>query len=313
MYSKSLMGLTAAMVALLLSPAALADDWVATKLRGAVLTLVDGEWEKLHRGDMVSDDRVIRTLRGGRVSFQRGAETIELGGDTQVQILDRTGQKFTTVKQYFGTVSVEAEVQAVQHFSVQTPHLAAVVKGTRFVVRSDKTRAQVEVRRGRVAVEDRDTHQSTLVSAGQSAGTSDGAPLEVRGRGKLPDVLDARGKAVVATTNSPDRKAAEHDAALAARDAALAAGASPKAAERAAKEAAKEVKDAAKEARSEGKGGGNSDSGNSGSGNGNSTGGGGNSDSGSGNGGSDNSGNSGNSGSGGNSGGGSGKDKKDKD
>jgi FecR protein len=180
----------------------LGDDWVASKLRGVVLTLVDGQWVKLERGQTVPDDRVIRTLKTGRVVFQRGPETIELGGDTQVQIFDRTGKRFTTVKQYFGTVGVEAEVQNVQHFAVQTPYLAAVVKGTKFVVTSDEDGARVDVTRGHVAVEDRDTRQSTLVAAGQSAETSAGTPLEISGDGDLPDIVDSRGKVVAAVAST---------------------------------------------------------------------------------------------------------------
>ena len=64
---------------------------------------------------------------------------------------------------------------------------------------------------------DSDTHQSTTVVAGQSAGTSDnGAPLTVSGKGELPVVVDARGNPV------EPRKAAEQTAAAAARSAALA-------------------------------------------------------------------------------------------
>jgi hypothetical protein len=184
------------------------------------------------------------------VTFERGNETVELAGDTQVQIFDRTGRKFTTVKQYFGTVAVEADVRQVQHFAVQTPHLAAVVKGTRFTVSSGKRGAKVEVDRGRVAVEDRDTHQSTTVVAGQSVATSTGAPLEVSGRGELPAIRGADGKVVTAGT---EETLSPKQAAAVAREAALAAGATAKEAEKAAKEAAKDAKEAAKEEAKESK------------------------------------------------------------
>ena len=100
-------------VALLLALAfplsAFADDWVAVKLRGVVMQLVDGDWAELHRGDVVPDDRVIRTLQSGRVDFQRDAETISLGANSQIQIKDKAGQRYTTVKQHFGTVEIEAQ------------------------------------------------------------------------------------------------------------------------------------------------------------------------------------------------------------
>jgi hypothetical protein len=130
------------------------------------------------------------------VSLQRGNEIIDLSGDTQVQILDRAGRsQFTTVKQHFGTVAVEADVRQVQHFSVETPHLAAVVKGTKFTVVSGTDTAKVSVQRGHVAVEDADTHQTTLLSVGQSASTGDGGvPLAVSERGTMPVIYSTNGK-----------------------------------------------------------------------------------------------------------------------
>jgi uncharacterized membrane protein YgcG len=176
--------------------AALADDWVAIKLRGGVLQLVEGDWEPLERGAVVSDDRPIRTMQNGRVTFKRDAETIEVGPQSAIQIADRSGHRYTTVTQHFGKVTVEAEVQNVEHFSVKTPHLAAVVKGTKFVVVSGKSSAEVTVARGHVAVEDQHNHQTVTVSAGQSAATEVGQPMEVAGRGELPAVLDAKGEPV---------------------------------------------------------------------------------------------------------------------
>ena len=175
---------------------AVADDWTATKLRGTVMQLVEGDWVKLERGAAVPDDRVIRTL-GGRITLVRGAETIELGPNTQVQIFDREGRRpFTTVRQHFGVVVVEAEVRDVQHFAVQTPYLVAVVKGTRFVVRSGESNSEVVVERGAVAVEDSETGSSVVLGVDQSATASPGEPMEVAGRGVLPAVVDKHGSPV---------------------------------------------------------------------------------------------------------------------
>ena len=186
----------------LLMSAAMADDWVAIKLRGQVLQLVDGEWQPLKRGDVVPDDRVIRTTGSGRVEFQRDAETISLGPQTQIQIVDKTGQRFTTVRQSFGEVAIEANVENVQHFAVQTPFLAAVVKGTRFVVKSGKNSASVTVQRGRVAVQSLRTNATTLVTVGQTATAGATTELVVSGRGKLPDVVSPSG-AVISSNGKP--------------------------------------------------------------------------------------------------------------
>lgn len=177
------LALAALGVGMVFSPVAgLADDWVVSKLRGNAAVLVGDTWQPLYRGDVVSDDRAIRTL-GGRMTLVRGQESIELGPDTAIRIQDREAQQYTTVQQYFGVVVVEAEVRNVQHFAVQTPHLAAVVKGTRFTVQSDDTGAAVSVQRGRVAVEDSDTGESVLVEEGESVSTDgEGAGLEVSER-----------------------------------------------------------------------------------------------------------------------------------
>ena len=170
-------------IATLLPISALADDWIATKLRGQVLQLVAGKWEPLARGDVIPDDRVIRTLKNGRVEFQRDNETISLAADTQIQIVDKTGKKFTTVTQYFGEVEVEADVREVQHFAVETPYLAAVVKGTKFKVTSGDRGASVKVLRGLVDVAIEATGAHAEIPAGQTIAVAASGGLAITGPG----------------------------------------------------------------------------------------------------------------------------------
>src|SRR5579863_2393666 len=134
--------------------ASFADDWQAVKLRGDVEMFHDNVWERLNRGDIVSDTRVIRTLHDGSVEFARGGETIDLAPDTQIQIFDRADVRFTGVREYFGQVTVKANVENIQHFSVQTRFIAAIVKGTIFSVASSATDTTVSVKRGKVGVDD---------------------------------------------------------------------------------------------------------------------------------------------------------------
>ncbi len=171
-----LRGVLAVLFLTLSTGMALSDDWEAVRLRGQVLQLVEGEWQKLSRGDKVPDSRAIRTLHNGSVEFQRGEESVTLGIDTQIQIYDKVSKRpFTTVKQYFGAVTVEAEVQQVQHFAVQTPYLAAVVKGTKFTVTSGDKGASVTVHRGSVLVEESKSRNNVTITAGQSASVEQGS------------------------------------------------------------------------------------------------------------------------------------------
>ena len=184
----------------LVSTAAMADDWTAAKLRGNVLALDGINWVHLQRGDIVSDSRVIRTLADGNVQFTRDGETIDVGGNSQIQIHDRSGQRFTTVNEAFGKVSIEANVENVKHFAVQTPFIAAVVKGTIFTVTSGKVASEVEVNRGKVGVEDLHAHNFVDVLVGQHASAGQSLSLSVGGTGTLQPITNANGKVISVIT-----------------------------------------------------------------------------------------------------------------
>jgi hypothetical protein len=183
--------------ALSLTLPVLASDWTVERVRGDAQQLVGDTWEPLSRGDVVPDDRTIRTLVG-RMTLVRGSEVIELGSGTRIEIVDKEGRRpFTTVRQFSGRVQVEADVRQVQHFAVHTPYLVAVVKGTRFEVTTSPKGSDVSVDRGAVAVTNAGSGVNTVLSAGQSAATA-GKALLVQGRGDLPNVLDADGNIVTA-------------------------------------------------------------------------------------------------------------------
>jgi len=170
-----------------------ADDWEVKKLRGDVFAWDGAEWQELERGSVISDNRVVRTSQFGRAEFVRDAETIEMGPNTQIRIFDRNGEKFTIVQQHFGSTAIEAEKRDVKHFAVQTPYLAAVVKGTRFEVSTRGQSSDVGVTRGSVEVRDTVHKQMTQIGAGQSASSGSSSNLSVAGRGTLPQVVAFEG------------------------------------------------------------------------------------------------------------------------
>jgi hypothetical protein len=174
----------------------MADDWMVDRLRGEVQVQVAGAWQDLQRGDIVSDESRIRSLDGSRVVFTRGAEAIELSGATEIRIFDQAGQRMTTVMQAYGTVTVEAERLQVQHFSIQTPYLAAIVKGTRFTVHSSDGQSSVDVERGLVQVQDYVHGVATDITPGQSAVVSPDVVLDVSGIGAHVPLVTLDGQLV---------------------------------------------------------------------------------------------------------------------
>ena len=111
----------------------------------------------------------IRTGRNGRVLLMRGAETMMISANSAISLPEAGRPGMTTVIQQAGSILLDVEKRNVQHFEVETPYLAAVVKGTRFTVTVANGRAQVNVARGQVQVADFRSGQFALVLPGQIA------------------------------------------------------------------------------------------------------------------------------------------------
>ena len=149
---KRIIGVFAAII--MFTTAAIADDWVVSKMRGGVFVFKAGEWVLLKRGDVISDDSAIQTAKKARITLKRGKESISVASDTRIRISDKNGKKRTVVSQDFGEITVDVEKRNVQHFEVRAPLLAAVVKGTKFTVSARGSAASIKVKRGRVEARD---------------------------------------------------------------------------------------------------------------------------------------------------------------
>jgi len=186
-----------AVAALLLGTAsALADEWEVVRLRGSVQQLIDAAWTPVARGDRIPDDRTVRTLSDGHVDLQRGAEVVTLGADTQVIVHDKADVRYTIVQQDFGSVEVEAQVENVRHFEVETKFLAAVVKGTHFTVTASDLGASVAVARGQVEVESTSSKRRTTVTVGQVASVTPATDMVLSGGGSMPAIFGPDGRIV---------------------------------------------------------------------------------------------------------------------
>jgi len=219
-----------------------ADDWRVVSVQGEALVAKSGSWISLRIDDVVSDDSPVRTLSNSSVAFQRDHEKISVMADTQIRIVDRVGQRYTTVNDIFGVVAIEANVQNVQHFAVKTKYLAAVVKGTIFSVSADSASSSVVVTRGLVQVTDAENGKTLDVPAGKSTTV---------------------GKNLSPTLKEPAKGAAATDAAMAMAAASAAAPPTPPtppAGDAEAKPGADAKPDAAKgDAKADGKGDGKDD------------------------------------------------------
>jgi hypothetical protein len=170
-----------------LASAADGDPWTVSKSSGEVW-VTRGEMQRvaLTSDAALSAGDMIRTGRNGRVLLTRGEETIVIAPNTEIGIPKPGKDGFpTTIEQVAGSIQLEVEKRNVQHFEVDTPYLAAVVKGTKFSVTVDRKGAHVDVTRGQVQVSDFKTGQSVIVLPGQSAGVSahGAGGLQLKGSG----------------------------------------------------------------------------------------------------------------------------------
>jgi hypothetical protein len=166
-------------------------QWRVAKVSGeAWIGAAGTQQASLARAPALRPGDTIRTGRNGRVLLLRGAESLLISANSSITLPEPGRSGMTTLIQQAGTILLDVEKRNVQHFEVETPYLAAVVKGTQFRVSIRQGRAQVNVTRGQVQVSDLRSGQFALVMPGQSARSLAGGPmgLQLSGQGTLSPI-----------------------------------------------------------------------------------------------------------------------------
>jgi hypothetical protein len=173
---------------------ALAADWKIARLTGGAWILAEGKDPVPAAGGMVvPKGSTVSTGRNGRVMLVHNQDTVMVGPGTLVGVPHRPDRGVsTTLVQQVGEVELAVQKRGRPHFSVQTPFLAAVVKGTEFSVVVSEKDATVRVDGGLVAVQDLRSGERADVGAGQSATATRGGGLSVSGTAAVPEVRAGR-------------------------------------------------------------------------------------------------------------------------
>jgi hypothetical protein len=156
---------------LLSGPARAEDAWTVSKSSGDVWLAASGAQPvSLSASATLKPGDNIRTGQNGRVLLTRGEETILISPNSIVGIpTEKKDGLSTTILQKAGSILLEVEKRKENHFEVETPYLAAVVKGTQFRVSVGKYDTRVSVLRGKVEVTDFKTGEHAAVLPGQTA------------------------------------------------------------------------------------------------------------------------------------------------
>ena len=159
-----------------ISPLAFAAQggWQVSRVTGEVWISSSGAQKvSLTSETSVQAGDDIRTGRNGRVLLTRGQEVIMISPNSEIAIPESSKDGMaTTISQRAGSATFEVEKRNVQHFQVETPYLAAVVKGTQFQVSVTGSGSRVNVTRGAVDVSDFKSGQHALIMPGQVARVS---------------------------------------------------------------------------------------------------------------------------------------------
>jgi hypothetical protein len=111
---------------------------------------------------------IVTTDKNGRVVIRRGEEQVILQPLTRL-VLTRATPGATNILQSAGSALYRIGKKKTPHFQVDTPYLAALVKGTAFTVTVNRTRADVMVTEGAVEVSSREGSAVSLLKTGMTA------------------------------------------------------------------------------------------------------------------------------------------------
>ena len=146
-------------------------EWTVSRYSGEVWLTGSGvQQASIKQEDVLKPGDTVRTGRTGRVLLKRGEEMIMVAPNSVVGVPARKKEGLsTTIVQQAGSILLDVEKRNVKHFEVETPYLAAVVKGTQFRVTVNAGKTTVDVIRGQVEVADFKSGQIAQVMAGQHA------------------------------------------------------------------------------------------------------------------------------------------------
>ncbi len=170
---------------------ATAAEWSVVRASGEVVIQIAGaQPASLTNGETLPPGGVLRTGANARAVLVRAQEQMIVGPNSVVALPPGPeDRQFTTIVQAAGVVEFSVEKRNVKHFAVTTPQLAAVVKGTHFVVGAFNSGGVVKVASGRVEVTALQSGQVTDVTANQEAVIHPGGTLTLSGSGPFADIL----------------------------------------------------------------------------------------------------------------------------
>ncbi|MDO8910370.1 MAG: FecR domain-containing protein [Phenylobacterium sp.] len=168
-----------------------AAAWRLVEVNGTVRITVPGaEVAPARLNQTVPTGSSITTTLGARAALDNGLQQIVVGPNSRMTVAPDAGG-FTRVMQDLGAVMFKVDKQKSPHFRVDTPLLAAIVKGTTFTVVVGPMSDAVNVAEGLVEVRSNGSDLGSDVGAGSSGAVSRDAPQSVQVTGTVTPTAGA--------------------------------------------------------------------------------------------------------------------------
>lgn len=191
--------------------------WTISEIKGRVVVIDNRGERPASAGQALVPGATVRTQARASAVLVRGREFVTLRQNAQVRIPEAArSRSIVQIIQDYGSALFNIGKQADPHFGVETPYLAAVVKGTTFIIAVGEDGATLQVTEGAVEAATPDGGARELVLPG--------AVAMVAANDTMRLVIEGEGRRVI---DSPARPAGAPAAAAPAPGAAPMRGAGP--------------------------------------------------------------------------------------
>jgi len=142
------------------------NSWAVASAEGAVM--VDGKAVG-SMGATIGRGAVIETGADGKVVLTRPGDSITVFPNSKMSVPEAVGGGEPGILQTLGKLLFKMESRESRDLKIETPYLAAAIKGTTFTVAVDDGDTAVEVSEGSVLVTANRSGQSSYVGPGERA------------------------------------------------------------------------------------------------------------------------------------------------
>ncbi len=184
----------------------MSGPWIVSQQVGVTQVIRSGlQPASVKAQSRLSPGDLVVTGANGRLMLTRGGDYVVVAPNSRL-LLPKEAQEtgFTRLIQQVGTMLYKVRHTGVPHFSVDTPMLAAVVKGTSFTVIVDEDRSAVQVTEGVVEVTAAVGGMHTLVEKGATVFVGRGNPhLIVDAAKETIDASGSQGSGSIRVSGTP--------------------------------------------------------------------------------------------------------------